>query len=530
MTSWFSPNPRINFTSTKENVNSPRNNWTTSTFVEFFTRTPVRFFVTLLVVFTLGRVATWGYPYDSDHWIFYYVGHNWIVDGGQLYVGAWDHKPPLIFLYNGIMAALFGDNIVLHRIWFTLFAVVDIVLFYLVTKRVMPKLLAAINSPVDPIRGTQLTLILYVFLRNLSQFASNGNTTENLGLVFLLGMIWAYLKFTDTRSWGWIALSGFFVANLFWVKGNLILLGGVIGLLLLIHGWKKAHLVWHVIAFIAPIVIVSLIWIGYFASQGTFQDFITASFSFSAKYASSAWAGKVSANILLILITAAMLVPALIFFALYLRDFSKQYRNEAYQLIGMSFLVGLGLIAAVGSFYSYYLLIIMPFITLVMMYGMFRLDSLSRFLRVALSLLFIATIAINGVISLRFLANNFGGITKQEAIEYTQAANYVNEHTNPNDRVIAYDYGATFYQLAGRESASRFISASHLLLDTRDNFGFGFDDIFLTEVESAKAPYIVINERSKDLYFTNKPVADYIKSHYTTVKKFGNIEVLERTK
>lgn len=502
--------------------------WTSSKFVEFFTGSPLRFWITVVVVFTLGRLATWGYPYDSDHWIFYYVGHNWIVDGGQLYVDAWDHKPPLIFLYNGVMAALFGDNIVLHRLWFTLFAVVDTWLFYRIITRFMPALLSTIGSVVNPTRAIQLTLITYVFLRNLSQFASNGNTTENLGLVFLLAMILCYLKFADNRAWGWIALSGFFAANLFWVKGNLILLGGVIGLMVLIHGWKKPRLFLHVVAFIAPIILVSALWLGYFASQGTFQDFMVASFSFSAKYASSAWAGKVSANIVLILITAAMLIPALIFFVLFLKDAKKLYRVQAYQITGLSFLVGLALIGAVGSFYSYYLLIIMPFITIVMMYGMFQLGTLKKALRVIVALVFIATIVINGVISLRFLANNFTGITKQEASEFTAAAQYVNEHTDPVDRIIAYDYGATFYELAGRQSASRFISASHLLLDTRDNFGFGFDEIFLSEVETAQAPYIVINDRSKDLYYTNKPVADYIEKNYVPVEKFGQIEVLER--
>lgn len=509
-------------------MNTSTANWTTSKFVEFFTRSPLRFWITLIIVFALGRLATWGYPFDSDHWIFYYVGHNWIVDGGQLYVGAWDHKPPLIFLYNGVMAALLGDNIVLHRMWFTLFAIVDTVLFYFVTKRFMPQLLATIRSTVDPQRAIQLALLLYVFIRNLSQFASNGNTTENLGLIFLLAMILCYLKFSDNRSWGWIALAGFFAANLFWVKGNLILLGGVVGLLLLIHGWKKPHLVWHVIAFIAPILIVSALWLGYFAAQGTFQDFMVASFSFSAKYASSAWAGKVSANILLIVITAAMLVPALIFFAVFLRDVKTQYRTQAYQVTGLSMLVGLALIAAVGSFYSYYLLIIMPFITLVVMYGLFRMTSFKKVTKVLLTLIFIGTIVVNGLISLRFLVNNYTGVTKQEAIEYTEAAQYVHEHTQPGDKVFAYDYGATFYELAGRQSASRFISASHLLLDYRDNFGFGFNDIFLAELEENQPPYIVLNDRSTDLYFTNEPVANYITENYEPVKKFGQIEVLER--
>ena len=124
----------------------------TSGFVQTMTGNRWLFGLTLVVVFALARVATWGYPFDSDHWIFYYVGHNWIVGGGDLYVDAWDHKPPMIFLFNGIMAALFGDNIVLHRIFLTALTVLDVWLFYLVAKRVMPALLAGIRSTIEQMR------------------------------------------------------------------------------------------------------------------------------------------------------------------------------------------------------------------------------------------------------------------------------------------------------------------------------------------------------------------------------------------
>lgn len=512
-------------------MNTQTAGWTNSRFVTFFTASPFRFWLTIVIVFSLSRVATWGYPYDSDHWIFYYVGKEWIVNGGQLYVDAWDHKPPMIFLYNGVMAALFGDNIVLHRIWFTLFAVIDTWLFYRVITNFIPSLLSSLKTQVNSERAIQLTLILYVFLRNLSPFASNGNTTENLGLVFLLAMILCFMRFLKTSSLAWLALSGFWVGNLFWIKGNLILLGGVIGLVLLIQGWKnKPRLALHVLVFVAPILMISATWMAYFAIQGTFQDFMIAAFSFSAKYASSAWAGKLSANIVLLLITSAMLVPAVIFFVLFARDVRLQFTKPAYQITGLSFLVGLALIGAVGSFYSYYLLIIIPFITIMMMYGLFRLNSLSPLIRKSVVALFVVTIALNSAISLRFLANNFGGITVQEGQDFTEAAAYVTEHTQPGDKVFAYDYGATFYEMAQRDSASRFISASHLLLDYRDNFGFGFDEIFLGELEKSKPPFIVLNDRSQELYFENLPVAEYITEHYKDVAKFGAIDVLKRVK
>src|SRR5664279_772990 len=98
---------------------------------------PAYFWVLVVFVFIVARIATWGYPFDSDHWIFYYVGHNWF-HGGTLYVTAWDHKPPMIFVFNGLMSLMFGGNIVWHRIWLTALSILDIALFWQLLKMVVP--------------------------------------------------------------------------------------------------------------------------------------------------------------------------------------------------------------------------------------------------------------------------------------------------------------------------------------------------------------------------------------------------------
>ena len=87
------------------------------------------FWITLILIFAAARSAVWLYPYDSDHWIFYYIG-KMVANGGLLYVNAWDHKPPLIFEFNALMHFLFGGNLILHRIFLTVLAVLDIFLFY----------------------------------------------------------------------------------------------------------------------------------------------------------------------------------------------------------------------------------------------------------------------------------------------------------------------------------------------------------------------------------------------------------------
>ncbi len=56
----------------------------------------VAFWLLLVLTIVVARLATWFFPLDSDHWIFFVVGSEWF-DGRLLYVEIWDHKPPLIF-------------------------------------------------------------------------------------------------------------------------------------------------------------------------------------------------------------------------------------------------------------------------------------------------------------------------------------------------------------------------------------------------------------------------------------------------
>lgn len=489
------------------------------------------FLLVLGGVFALARLATWGFPYDSDHWIFFYVGNNWIVDGGQLYVDAWDHKPPMIFLMNGLMAALLGDNIVLHRIWLTAFALLDIWLFYLLTKRVLPNLLNGMKSPVDKDVAVKLTVLPYVFVRNLSQFTNSGNNTEAYGLVLVLLLVLAFLKFTETGAWWWLVLAGFWCGLLFWFKGNFLIFGAIVGVLLLAHGWRTpGKLALQVFMYIAPIVLVSLAWVVYFQAVGTFDDFWLASFGFSALYATTAWSGSLSANVWLFITTAGLLVPALVGIVLYLRDLRTQWRNPNYQLIGLMFLAGLVIIGAVGSFYAYYLLITMPFTVLVIAYGLFRISDVKQAWRVLLIAGFVSALLVNYAFSTRQLLNNFSGTAAAAAAEQRQAADYIRERTSPEDRIYANAYGAVFYQLAGRDSASRFISSSVLLLDYREQFGLGFNDIFMSEMEQHQAKYVMVDGGTADLYAQNSELERYFAEHFAPVKTFGDTVVLERVK
>lgn len=427
------------------------------------------------------------------------------------------------------MHLIFNDNIILHRVWLTLLSFIDIFLFYKVLKIVVPKLFKKIKSSDKYNLAIKVGLILYVFLRNLSQFTSNGNNTENYGLIFLLLMWLSYFSFRKDNKWWKILLSGFFCSILFFLKGNFILLGLPIGLILLLDNMKSIKKFFgYGIIFALPIIVHALTWIYYFNSQGSLEDFLIATFKFSAKYSNSAWSGDLSNNIMLLLITMVLIAPALILFIFYLKDYKNNLKNKEYIFIGSSFLAGLGLTFGIGSFYSYYFEIIMPIIVLVIIYVLFNLKHQKRFWKFFIIICLATSLLLSYTISLKQLYNSLSSPIRNDALQNQEIANYIKENTNENEKIFFYDYGAVLYRLSDRDSGTRFISASVLLLEYRDNYGFNFNKLFIEDMEKNNTKYVITYVDRDSLYYKNRPLVNYFDSHYTIEKKFDTLEVLRR--
>lgn len=486
-------------------------------------KNPIYFWGVVVLVYIVSRIATWGYPFDSDHWIFYYVGKIW-AQGGTMYVAAWDHKPPLIFVFNGLMYLMFGGNLVLHRIWLTLLSLADIILFWQLLKRILPDLKVKYADT-----AAKVGLLFYVFWRNLSQFTSSGNNTENYGLIFLLGMFLSYLSFRKEPKWWKMLISGTCFSILFFLKGNFLLFGVPIGILLLIDNWKSIRKFFgYGIIFVTPLILQSGFWVIYFAQKNALADFFVASFLFSSKYAASEWKGNVSNNIVLLGTLAVFLAPLIIFALLYIRDFKKNKTNGTYLFFGMSLIAGLGLTLGLGSFYPYYFEIAMPVFIVIFVYALFNLQGFPVWKRWMIYTVLGISMFLSYGISMKQLYNTFAGSVKAEATEYQQIAAYIDANTVPTDKVFDYDYGATFYRLANRDSGSRFVSASVLLLEYRDHYGYNFDQKFIDDMEKSQAKYVVVYRDQDNIYYQNKPIVEYLDSHYSLDKTFIKFEVLKR--
>lgn len=476
-----------------------------------------------LVVLVTSRLATWLFPFDSDHWIFAYIGRVW-AQGGTLYIDAWDHKSPLIFGYNAILYKLFGDDLILTRIFFTLLAILAAFLFYKTVRLLLNQL-----SENDNIKLAKISTLIFIVLTNTSQFTSSGNNNENIGILLLLGAIYLYLKYRSSANIRLLIASGFLAGFIFMLKVNFAILLLPLIADIVYQNWPKfITAIKNLLLFSIGIVVQLGFWWLYFYQQGTVSDFITATYLFNSKYITALGWDINEPGLPIFLGILALLIIMFAPFAIKSLTYIKvKTDRKARLLVPLMTLSVLLFIATAGTFYSYYFLIVMPFICLVIAatWSDLSLKFSRKIIWLVLVVLFIFII-----ISYRQLYNNFYGAVAQDASNMNEAALYVNARTSPNDTIFANMYGATFYQMAQRNSGSRFISASYLLVDYKFKFGYNLDALAIADFEKSKPKYIIVGSETDNLYLTsNPPMTDYINSNYRLEKSLPGYKILVRT-
>jgi len=336
-------------------------------------------------------------------------------------------------------------------------------------------------------------------------------------------------------------LSGVCLSVLFYLKPNFSLLSIPILIEIFILSYRSIKkFVLNYLIFGIPFLLQTAFWVIYFNSQNALKDFWVASFAFSSAYAKSTWSGNVSPQKVFVLMLLPLIIPLVIFGYRFLKDFKKVNKNQYYRVLFFMFLSSLMFGFAIGSFYPYYFLILLPTFILVITYGtckdcpcirqgqslLSKKSDSSISVGMTLSILILlAGMIVSLGISTKQLLNSFKGSAKSQLNEYQQIADYIKENSDSTDKIVFYDYGAVMYRMAERDSGSRFISASVLLLDTRDNYGFNLDDTFISDIEKSKPKYWIISKDENNLYYQNKRVILYMLNNYRVEKEFDNYTV-----
>jgi len=533
------------------------------------------FWVVLVLVFSISRLATWLYPFGSDHWFFYYIGRD-IVEGGTLYITSWDHKGPLIFYFNSLLYILFGQNLILHRIFLTVLGVLDTFLFYLLSKKLFEikneklkiknetRTLAVeiedkkVNSWELGVENekdnygsglfyARLATVCYAFWRNLSQYTSSGNNNENLGIIFLILAYLSFIIFFQKRNLLYLLASGFYISFLAILKMNFLILTLPLFLeILFLHRKNFFKIISSGLVLILPVGVHLGLWIWYFSSRGTLKDYYIAAFGYNSVYWRAALSNSFGNLRDFIILSLPLLLPFLLVFLAQticwfypLKKFPENFKNfskpDNFKQRFIYFIAGSGLLFSVlsGTFFTYYFLVVIPgFILILVLYfknneagfNFKKFSSLNKGLAVLLVLCILAAAGI----STRQAYNTFRGSSSILDSQTQEIGDYLNQNTTKEDTIISYMYGPTLYIQADRKAGTRFTSGSFMLLDNKYKFGFSFNKIFIEDLEKSKSKYLVLPTDKKNSYYQNTELVDYFKIHYKFEKSFEDFEVWRR--
>ena len=493
-----------------------------------------KFFWSFLILFyILIRVPVWLYPIDSDHWIFSTIGQWWVTGKGVLYVDFWDHKPPVIFLINGLISLFTGGDVWLFRLMLTVINIVEIYLFYILVKKISQQFLPKFNPYLLPIS------LLYAVIRNFSQIASSGNNTENFGVILFILSYIQLLNFFDVNSknkFRPVLLIGVCFSLIFWLKANMSLLFLPIFISIIYNlytiwnsGQRVRSFELFTILFLPWVVLSSLIII-YFVSLGYLSELWIGSFGFSAKYVQAGFKGALSDTKIFLLILLPLFLTLVMPMINWLIRLKKKDLNKTESLIFFGALISLFYLGISGTYYPYYLLICLP---VLLIFGVIGHINLKNSFQKISSVIIILGLFISGIISYKQPLNFFYGENANLQNEYYQVANYIKTNTKKDETIFTYIYGATLYGLSERKPATKYMSASFMLLDYREKLDFGINQMVINDLSNEKSPRLIIMYKDKNpktsLYATNRPVQDYLLKNYSKVEKaFETLEIRSR--
>ena len=480
----------------------------------------------ILSLFSISlRLPTWltDSP-SSDYLMFLFVGRE-IFSGKTLYLDVWDHKPPLIFYINGLISWLSGNSVLLPQIWLLVWLAGEYLVFYFFLKRLFTQL-----GKSDPESNARLSLLVYSLFRNQTIFINAINTTENFGLIFLLGMYWLALEWLWQKSRKFLVLSGVCLSALVFLKPNFIILALPI---LIEIAWpiltelrlKRWTTIWvtikqvltNYVILLLPTLGQTLFWIWFFASRSALIDFWNASFWFSFKYLSVLNPDYLGQFIYVLIIVLNSLV--IISFSLVWLWFSISHSLKNILLSqNLRFIFWLGLsgwlfIAIFWYGLSYYFLII--FLPMTVLLVTIKLPKKPCFSSLLLGILF-AVFSITLLIFPFSYPNNYSETRDvQESSILQEVLSYLKPELASEKQIYVLDRGAAIHYHTQTSSVSRYFSAHFLDIDNYANLGFQINQTVLRDLQTKKPKYIVINTK---IWERQLPVNSYIQTCYLNTK------------
>jgi hypothetical protein len=472
-----------------------------------------------------------------DSGIFLYFGQR-ILAGDVPFRDLWDHKPPLIFFIDAL--GLWLGNGSLWGVWLL---------------EVFSLLIAAFFA--FHIIGNKNERNINFFtigcmVLNLSLVLEGGNLTEEFALPFQLASLYFYLKIRSAKHPLFLSfLIGAAFANTILLKQTMV---GV-WLTMLLMGlaeiiFFKQRIIWRsIFASVAGLGIVLGIWVGYFLFHHALWDFWDVAFRYNFIYSDISMAQRAVAlkGILEFLFQAFNLFFAAVVVWLGTAIFIIHNRKMIDRTLTFCLLnipIEILLISISGKDYRHYFMSLLPGFTIFIGYCVnYIFSRLKIFQKNRNQLLFCDfLLLLLGMQGFLFVTKMY---QQKPEVPITQAVQYIEWNTQPEDTVLIWGSQSTLNFLSERKSPTRFVHQKPL-------YKVGYTtpaliDEFLSKLEAEppemiidtyhpSTPFVEVDDAGQCLYPQKRhprelnSVFEFVCTHYHRVDYLGKDQwlVLQR--
>lgn len=408
--------------------------------------------IAVQVVVVLLRLPGLPMPLERDEGAYAYVAWTWL-HGGLPYRDAFDHKPPLIYLLY-MPALLWGQpSAVAIRVWATVLLLLSVGMVYAIGRRTWGSATALLAALLFGIAGSAFDLQGMIL-----------NTTQALVLPALIGL-WCAIRLGETQQTRWAIATGVALAAAALIKPVAIV---VLPAVLLASRFNARSLARVVGGVALGGALVSSPIALYFALRGAWNDLFFGVLSYNRIYAAESqdrW--ELGGLVDMFAPFVPLLVVALGSLPLIRKGDPQQRRSR---LLIAAWGVGL-LLAALGSLraYVHYYYPVLPLLSLLaapsirwLWKGIPRATISSRLAAALLLLLLIVplgsqNLSLIGTTAEQQAERLYGDSGKLFFAQASLVAEYVRDHTAPDDPIYIFAAEPQVYLLAERRTSSRYI-------------------------------------------------------------------------
>lgn len=219
--------------------------------------------IILVMAFSL-RMAFIHEPFERDEGQYAYIAQE-ILHGSIPYRDVIEIKPPGVFYIYASAITLFGNTTESIRLFTAFYSLLTVIVVYLIARNLRG------------VRAGLLAALLYGVYSSGPLIQGSGSNVEVFMVLPLAISVWFYLRGADSGKRVYIVLSGICASCAMLIKP--VALPQVVLLFIFLFLLPKSResikdLLFNVLSFVLPALIMAAVVIGYFAYHGALEDFL----------------------------------------------------------------------------------------------------------------------------------------------------------------------------------------------------------------------------------------------------------------